>query len=210
MVALAAILREVLSPGGSSESARATRLATLGRCAGCVVRQKFPVFGARAQTKHLSMVVDSGAEVHLVCPAHKHLMKNVTKLTVPLQLETAAGDVALDTIGDLLCRSVVCHGCVFSPIFSDSLFSTARGEKDGYFCERCPEGYGVLKGPKGDVKLERAGGLDYLVGGEEQCVFLLCSHLATCTSMTTRGRQHRRQGEREMAGAGGEVCADPT
>ena len=99
---------------------------------------------------------------------------------------------------------------MFNPIFSVSLFSTARGEKDGYFCERCPEGYGVLKGLKGDVKLERAGGLDYLVGGEEQCVFLLCSHLATCTSMTTRGRQHRRQGEREMAGAGGEVCADLT
>ena len=40
-----------------------------------------------------------------------------------------------------------------------------------YFHERCPEGYGVLKRPKGNVKLERSGGLDYFVGGEGQCVF---------------------------------------
>ena len=82
MVALAAILRDVLSPGGSSESARATRLATLARSAGYVVRQKFRVFAARDQTKHLSMVLDSGAEVHLVCLAHKHLMENVTKAEI--------------------------------------------------------------------------------------------------------------------------------
>ena len=29
----------------------------------------------------------------------------------------------------------------------------------------------MLKGPKENVKLERSGGVDYLVGGEEQCVF---------------------------------------
>ena len=29
----------------------------------------------------------------------------------------------------------------------------------------------MLKGPKGNVKLERSGGLDCLVGGEEGCVF---------------------------------------
>ena len=43
VVALAAIMRYVLSPGGSSESARAARLATLARSAGFVVHQKFPV-----------------------------------------------------------------------------------------------------------------------------------------------------------------------
>ena len=32
----------------------------------------------------------------------------------------------------------------------------------------------------------------------------------TCTSMTMRGRQHRRQDDKETAGAGGEVCADLT
>ena len=61
-------------PGGSSQSAQATRLATLARSAGYVVRQKFHVFAARDQTKHLSLVVDSGAEMHLLCLAHKHFM----------------------------------------------------------------------------------------------------------------------------------------
>ena len=110
-MALAAILRDVLSPGGSSESPRAARLATLARSAGNVVREKFFVFAARDQTKHLSMIVDSGAEVHLVCPAHKHFLTNVTKLSVPLQLETAGGDLTLDVIRDLLCGGIVCHGC---------------------------------------------------------------------------------------------------
>ena len=44
---------------------------------------------------------DFGAEVHLVCPAHKHLLRNVTKLTVLWQLETAGGDLTLDTIEGL-------------------------------------------------------------------------------------------------------------
>ena len=34
-----------------------------------------------------------------------------------------------------------------------------------------PRAYGALRGPRGNVKLERSCGLDYLVGGEEQCVF---------------------------------------
>ena len=120
VVALAAILRDVLSPGGSPESARAARLA---RSAGYVVRQKFPMFAARDQTKHLSIIVDSGAEVNLACPAHKHFLTNVTKLNVPLQLETAGGDLTLDVIGDLLCGGIVCHGCVFSIPCSQSVSS---------------------------------------------------------------------------------------
>ena len=163
----------------------------------------------------------------------------MTKLSVPLQLETAGGDLTLDVIGDLLCGGIVCHGCAFNPLLSVSLFSAARGEKDVYFYERCPEGYGVLKEPRGNVKLERTGGLDYLVGGEGHCVFpaLLTpgsvdggycrvnnvdiehvrgGHLefhpgcTTCTSMMMRGRQHRRQDGGETAGAGGEDCADLT
>ena len=105
------------------------------------------MFAARDQTKHLSMIVDSGAEVHLVCLAHNHFLTNFTKLSVPLQLETSGGDLTLDVIGDLLCGGIVCHGCVFKPLLSVSLFSAARGEEDGHFYVRCPEGYGVLKGP---------------------------------------------------------------
>ena len=77
----------------------------------------------------------------------------------------------MDTIGDLFCGGIVCHGVVFNPLLTVTLFSTSRGEKDGYFYERCLEGYGVLKGPTGNVKLERSGGLDYLVGGEERSAF---------------------------------------
>ena len=57
------------------------------------------------------------------------------------------------------------------PCSQSGLFSAARGEKDGYFYEGCLEGYGVLKGPAGKVKLKRSGGLDYLVGGEGHRVF---------------------------------------
>ena len=135
VAALAAVLRDVSSPVGSPDSVRAPRLAALARSAGYVVRQKFPVFAARDQTKQLSMVVDSGAEVHLVCPAHTHFMKNLSKLDVPLQLETAGGDLTLETIGDLFCGGIVCHGCVFNPLLTVSLFSASSGEKDGYFYE---------------------------------------------------------------------------
>ena len=98
------------------------------------------------------------------------------------------------------------------------------------FFERCPEGYGLLKGTNENVELERSGGLDCLVGGEERSAFpalltpgsvdggycrtdnvdiehLRGGHLefdpgcTTCTSMTMRGRQHRRQDE--TTGAGG-------
>ena len=136
-----------------------------------------------------------------------------------------------DTIRDVRCGGIVCHGCVFHPLLTVSLFSTGRGEKDGYFNERHPDDYGVLKGSGGNVQLERSGGLDYLVGGEERSPFpalltpgsvdggycctdnvdiehLRGGHLefdpgcTTSTSMTMRGRQHRRQDERETAGAG--------
>ena len=39
-----------------------------------------------------------------------HLMKDVTKLQKPLQLETAGGDLSIATVGDLTCGSVVCRG----------------------------------------------------------------------------------------------------
>ena len=76
----------------------------------------------------------------LVCPAHKLFMKNLSKLDVPLQLQTAGRDLTLDTIGDLFCGGIVCH----NPLLTVSLFSASRGEKDGYFYERCPEAYGDL------------------------------------------------------------------
>ena len=111
---------------------------------------------------------------------------------------------------------------VFNRLLTVSLFSASRGEKNGYFYERCPEDYVVFKRPAGNVKLECSGGLDYLVGGEVRSAFpallkpgsvdgsycridnvdiehLRGRHLEfdpeckTCTSMTMRGRQHRKQ-----------------
>ena len=60
---------------------------------------------------------------------------------------------------------------MFNPLLTVGLLSSARGEKDVYFCEKCPDNYGVSKGRKGNVKLERPSGVDYLVGREERCVF---------------------------------------
>ena len=74
---------------------------------------------ARDQTKQFPMVVDSGAEVHLVCLALKHFMQKVTKWH-------AGEDSALDTIGDLLCGGIVCHGCLFSLLLTFCLFSTTK------------------------------------------------------------------------------------
>ena len=48
--------------------------------------------------------------------------------------------------------------------------------------------------------------IEYLRGGHLE----FDPGCTTCTSMTMRGRQHRRQDDRETAGAGGEVCADLT
>ena len=162
------------------------------------------------------MVVDSGEEVHLVCPAHKHLMKNVAKLADPLQLETAGGDLTLDTIGDLLRGGIVCHGCVFS------LFSTPRGEKDGYFYERCPEGYGVFERTERKCEARALGwfGLPRRRRGT------MCFPALLTPGSVDRGYcrmdnvdiEHLRRrhlefdpvDDRETAGGWGEVCADLT
>ena len=49
----------------------------------------------------------------------------------PLQLETAGGDLILDTIGDLVCGGIVCRDCVFNPLLSVSQFSVGKSKKDG-------------------------------------------------------------------------------
>ena len=87
------------------------------------------------------MVMDSGAEVQLVCPAHKHFVKNVTKLSVPLQLETAGGDLTL-------AASFVTAVCSIS--CSPSISSAQPEVKKMDISVR--EGQGVSKGPNGDVK----------------------------------------------------------
>ena len=117
------------------------------------------------------MIVDSDAEVHLGDPAHKHLWTNVTKLNVPLQLETVGDVLTLDVIGDLLCDDIKCHGCVFNSLLSVSLFSAIRSEKDDFSNERCPEDYEVLRGPRGNVKFERSDDLNHLVNNDKECVF---------------------------------------
>ena len=107
----------------------------------------------------------------------------MTKLTVPLKLETAGGDstISIQSGTCSVAASFVTAVCS-TPCSPSVFFSTVRGEKDGYLFVRCPEGSGVLKGPK-NVKLERAGGRDYLVG--ENDVFCLpCAHLARLMEVT--------------------------
>ena len=87
----------------------------------------------------------------------------------------------------------MCRGCVV----------------DGYIRERCPEDYGVSKGPRGNVKLERSDGLE--------CVFLALltpgsvdGGYCRVDDVDVEHLRGRRQDDRETAGAGGEVCADLT
>ena len=87
--------------------------------------------------------------------------------------------------GLALWRHRVSRVCVFNPLLSVSLLSAAKGEKDGYFYERCPSGYGVLKRPRRNVKLQRSfwwSGLPRRRRGT-MCFFLLCSHLAQSTEV---------------------------
>ena len=96
--------------------------------------------------------------------------------------------------------------------------------------------YEVSKGPNGNVKLENYGGLDsssaaafypaMLAPGSVDGGYCRMDNMSielfrgghleldpectTCTFMTKRGRQHRRQAEEETADATREVCADQT
>ena len=66
VVAVAAILRDVLSPGGSSESAREARLATLPGLLDMWFVNLFLFSLHVIKPNKLSMIVDSGAQEHLV------------------------------------------------------------------------------------------------------------------------------------------------
>ena len=48
------------------------------------------------------------------------------------------GDLSFDTIEDLLCGGIVCHGYESHPLPAVSLHSTASGEIGGYFFEMLP------------------------------------------------------------------------
>ena len=170
VASLAAILRDVLSPGGSSESALSP---------GPLVMWFVKNFLCSLHVIFLAFVHGRGfwrrSAFGVSFSRTSHEQRDVVDCSIATR-NRCRRDLALDTIGDLLCGGIVCHGCVFNPLLSVSLFSTARSEKDGYFKERCPEDDGVLRGPKGNVKLERSGGLDYLVSGQEQCVFSCFAH----------------------------------
>ena len=79
----------------------------------CGLEQDDNVLNATVRST-TTAIVDSGAEIHVVCPAHKHIMTCVTKQQEQLQLETAGGDLIVDTVGGLICGSVVCRGGLFN------------------------------------------------------------------------------------------------
>ena len=84
-----AMLKNLLSPERSSDSGKVARLVAVAGAAGHAVRHlitlRMSLFAAREQhSKHLTVMFVSGAEIHLVCPAHKHLISS----------DEAAGTVA--------------------------------------------------------------------------------------------------------------------
>ena len=72
-------------------------------------------------------IVDSGVEIHVVCPAHRHLMTHVTQQQEPLQLETVGGDLSLDTVSVLICGGVVCRGGLFNSPAQNWTDTSMRG-----------------------------------------------------------------------------------
>ena len=147
----------------------------------------------RGGGERLFVILDSGAAVHLVCPAHKHFFDKRAKVEFSVTVETAGGDLTLDVIGTCSvaasCVMVVC-----STPCSQSVSSALPEVRKMDIYERCPEGYGMLKGPRGNVKLERSGGLDYLVGGEGQAslgVSGVCVKIGTSHSASRKSGSHR-------------------
>ena len=150
---VAALLKDVWSPERSSNFGKAARLGALASAEGYVFRHEMTrtddddacVRSTRPTPQASDLIIDTSAQIQLVCPARKkNFMTSVTKVQEPLPLETAVGDLSLDTVGDLICGGVVCRSRVFNPLLSVSLFGGATGEKDGIFYERCHEGHGVL------------------------------------------------------------------
>ena len=137
---------------------------------------------ARDQTKHLSMIVDSGAEVPLVCPTHSHFLTNVTKLSVPLQLGTAGSEVRKMDI------STRCP--------------------EGYGVLKCETRTFWFSG----LPRRRRGTTCFLCFAQLMEVIVACIMMCAedIWSSIQGARQHRRQDDRVTAGAGKKVCADLT
>eukprot|EP00969_Alexandrium_andersonii_P099126 4372554-Alexandrium_andersonii.AAC.1 len=61
------------------------------------------------------MVVDSGAEVHIIAPGDEHHMVNKRELAVPCILDTAGDSVALTKVGEVVCAGIRCKQCMLDP-----------------------------------------------------------------------------------------------
>ena len=70
---------------------------------------------------------------------------------------------------------------------------------------RCREGHGTLRGPGGEARLERSGGLDYLVGGNDE----VAAHPALLMSGTVEGGYLRKDLVDVEQSRGGHLDFDP-
>eukprot|EP00972_Heterocapsa_arctica_P072320 10683335-Heterocapsa_arctica.AAC.1 len=61
------------------------------------------------------MLMDSGAEVHIVCERDRVHLMNVKKLASPCILDTAGGEVPLDTVGSVVCAGIEMDECLYNP-----------------------------------------------------------------------------------------------
>ena len=85
---------------------------------------------------HLTMIADSGAEIHVVAPQHRTFMYDLQQLPNGLPLNTAGGDVTLDIVGTICCMGIVCKPCILNPHSKHTLLSISLLERDGWYYQQ--------------------------------------------------------------------------
>ena len=106
----------------------------------------------------LDAVVDSGAEVHIIAPQHRHVLTNV-RAVESQQIETAAGDIELNEMGDVDCGSSMLKNCLADPLAQQSLLSASQLEDEGWAYLQ-GRGRAALVKKHIILKLTRCGGLN--------------------------------------------------
>ena len=94
------------------------------------------LYALSAGQAQLTMVADTGAEIHVIAPQHRSFMYDLQQLPNGLPLDTAGGDVSLDTLGTVCCMGIVCKPCIFNPHSKHTLLSIPLLERDGWFANK--------------------------------------------------------------------------
>lgn len=125
------------------------------------------LYALSAGQAHLTMIADSGAEIHVVAPKHRTFMYDMQQLPNGLPLDTASGDVTLGIVGTVWCMGIVCKPCILNPHSKHTLLSVSLMERDGWYYQQ-GGGRAVLyrADSKQSIWLNRSGGFSLLENGQ--------------------------------------------